>query len=140
MPMCLLSCKKLDVSHIPLGRLLNELIPSLFFPTYREGLRSLQPRSERQPQPMQLPSRSRSRSSSAIWASMRGRQELDSRSQSRCVGVRLSGSEASAERTSSSVSPTCWATRINDTRRMVARVYRRCPPGVRVAWMRPSAS
>ena len=42
------------------------------------------------------------------------------RSQSRWVGVRCSGSDASAPRISSRVNPTCCAARMNDTRRMVA--------------------
>ena len=50
-----------------------------------------------------------------------GRHDADSRSQSARVGVRLSGSEASAVRISSRLSPTCWAMRMNDTRRSVSR-------------------
>ena len=56
-----------------------------------------------------------------VWASIRGRHAFESRSQSFAVGVRLSGSESRASRISSSVSPTCWATRMNDTRRITSR-------------------
>ena len=57
----------------------------------------------------------------AIWLSMRGRHDVASRSQSLAVGVRLSGSEASASPISSRLSPSSWATLMNDTRRTISR-------------------
>ena len=85
------------------------------------GVLSAQVRRLRQPQPMQPSSLSRSRSSRSIWASIRGRQPAESRAQSALVGVRPSGSVASASLISSRVRPTRWADRMNATRRRVAR-------------------
>ena len=89
--------------------------------TSSSGLLSAQVRRLRQPQPMQPSSLSRSRSSRSIWASIRGRQPRESRAQSALVGVRPSGSVASASRISSRVRPTRCAERMNATRRRVAR-------------------
>ena len=89
--------------------------------TSSSGLLSAQVRRLRQPQPMQPSSLSRSRSSRSICASIRGRQPRLSRAQSALVGVRPSGSVASASAISSRVSPTRWAERMNATRRSVAR-------------------
>ena len=66
-------------------------------------------------------SRSRSRSSILIWYSIRGRHDRDSFSQSFSLGVRFSGSDASAVRISSSDRPTCWATRMTNAAQRVAR-------------------
>ena len=51
-----------------------------------------------------------------------GRHALDRRAQSCRVGVRFSGSDAIAVRISSRLRPTCWAMRMNETRRNVSRV------------------
>jgi hypothetical protein len=75
-----------------------------------------------------------------IWASIRGRQSRARRDQSRSLGVRLSGSEASASRISSRLRPSCWDTRMNEIRRMVAGWYRRWLPSERSEVIRPSVS
>jgi hypothetical protein len=49
------------------------------------------------------------------------RQRADSRAQSAFVGVRFSGSSASASRISSSDTPTCCAIRMKATRRSSCR-------------------
>ena len=85
-------------------------------------------------------SSSRTCSSSRIRSSSCDFHARDSRLQSAAVGVRCSGSVASAARISSSVSPTRCATRMNATRRSTSRVKRRCPPGDRVDATMPSAS
>ncbi len=70
---------------------------------------------------MQASRRSRSLDSRSICSSSRGFHDVDSWCQSFSVGVRPSGSDANASRISSSRSPTCWATRMNETRRIVER-------------------
>ena len=50
------------------------------------------------------------------------------------------GSDASASRISSRLSPTFWAMRMNETRRSTSRWYRRWLPLERVDRIRPSVS
>ena len=90
-------------------------------PSLSAKLCSPQLRRDRQPQPMQSVSWSRIRCISAICWSSRCRQTSESRSQSAFVGVRSSGSDASAARISSSGTPTCAAIRMNAMRRSSLR-------------------
>ena len=95
---------------------------------------------ERHPHPMHDDRSSRTPSSNRMRSSSCAFHARDSRAQSAAVGVRCSGSVASAARISSSVRPTRCATRMNATLRNTSRAYRRCPPGERVGATMPSAS